>query len=81
MKAGDRIRLDIGNGYYSILEDFTVEEFRFCLGVFLTEEHRIVGKLTPLCSLYGSGPASEEKYLSHFGTYTTNQVPLFMNIP
>ena len=81
MKAGDRIRLDIENDRYSILGDFKVEEFRFCLGVFLSEEHRIAGEFIPLCGLYGSGLDSEEKELSHYGTYTTNQVPLFMNIP
>ena len=80
MKAGDRIRLDVGFWGCKILEDFTVEEFRDCLGIFLTKDHRTAGKFTPLCGLYERGPDSEVKYLSNFGEYTTNLVPAFMNI-
>lgn len=82
MKAGDRIRLDVGwAGMYTDLQDFTVEEFRYCLGIFLSEEHRQAGKFTPLCELYGAGPDSKEEYIPNFGPYTSNQVPIFMNIP
>ena len=35
MKAGDRIKVDIGwAGMYSDWQIFTVEEFRYCLGIF-----------------------------------------------
>jgi hypothetical protein len=81
MKAGDRIRLDVGNGNYSDLRDFTVEEFRFCLGIFLDDYRRYVGEFTPLCELYGPGPDSKHNYLNGYGDYITNKVPLFMNIP
>lgn len=81
MKAGDKIRMDVGWRLYKDLQDFTVEEFRDCLGVFMNEQDRMAGKFTPLCELYGRGPESETKYISNFGEYVTNQVPLFMNIP
>lgn len=81
MKAGDRIRLDVGwGGMYQDFQDFTVEEFRFCLGIFKTEQHREAGKFTPLCELYEAGPESQSKYISNFGEYITNEVPRFMNI-
>lgn len=48
MKVGDRIRLDLGwHGMYSDLQDFTVEEFRYCLGVFLSDEDRQAVNLHP----------------------------------
>ena len=82
MKAGDRIRLDVGwLGLYKELQDFTVEEFRHCLGIFKSDQHRQAGKFTPLCDLYEAGPESELEYISNFGEYVTNKVPMFMNIP
>jgi len=33
-----------------------------------------------LCDLYEAGPDSESDYISHFGEYTTNMVPSFMNL-
>ena len=82
MKAGDRIRLDAGwSGMYSDLQDFTVEEFRHCLGIFESDDHRRAERFTPLCELYGRGPDSENNYISNFGEYVTNQVPIYMNIP
>ena len=81
MKAGDRIRIDLGwGGMYTDLQDFIVEEFRFCLGIFKSEDHRKAGKFTPLCELYGIGPDTENAYISNFGDYYTNQVPQWMNI-
>lgn len=77
MKSGDRIRL---KSYMVGLEDFTVEEFRFCLGIFESSQHRKAGAFTPLCELYGRGPDSEDEYISNFGEYTTNMVPSFMNL-
>lgn len=82
MKTGDRIRLDVGwRGMYSELEDFTVEEFRYCLGIFRSEDHRKAGNFTPLCDLYTRGPESEDGYISNYGEYITNMIPAFMNIP
>ena len=82
MKAGSRIRIDLGcNGMYTDLQDFTVEEFRGCLGIFKSKDHRVAGKFTPLCDLYEAGPETETKYISNFGEYRTNMVPSFMNIP
>ena len=82
MKAGDKILIDVGwYGMYEELQDFTVEEFKYSLGIFKSDQHRQAGKFTPLCELYGTGPESETKYISNFGEYVTNQVPLFMNIP
>jgi hypothetical protein len=81
MKAGDRIRLDTGNGMYTSLGDYTVEEFRHCLGVFLSNQHREAGRFTPLCALYERGAESESKYISNFGEYTSNKVQAWMDIP
>ena len=78
MKAGDRIRLQ---GHYGDLKDYTVEEFRYCLGVFLSKDHEQSGAFTPLCELYGRGPESENSYISNFGEYITNEVPIWMDIP
>ena len=81
MKAGDKIRLDCGwQGMYSDMQDFTVEEFRFCLGIFQSDQHREAGNFTPLCDLYEAGPESENKYISNYGDYNTNEVPRFMMI-
>lgn len=82
MKAGDRIRLDVGrHGMYSDLQDFIVEEFRYCLGIFRDDDHRKAGKFTPLCDLYEPGPESKEDYISHFGPYHTDMVQFWMNLP
>ncbi len=81
MKAGNKIRLDLGNGMYTELKDFTVEEFRYCLGIFLTEEHRTAEIFTPLSELFERGPDSENKYISNFGEYTSNMVQSWMDIP
>jgi hypothetical protein len=78
MKAGDRIRVQ---HYYGDWEDYTIEEFRFCLGFFATEEYREAGEFTPLCEMYTDGPDSEQKYISNHGDYRTNQVPAWCDIP
>lgn len=80
MKAGDWIRVDVG-GWFPELEDFEVEEFRHCLGIFKSEFHRAAGRFTPLCELYERGPDSKDEYWSNYGEYVTNQVPSYMNIP
>lgn len=78
LKVGDIIRLPY---IYGGTDDYTVEEFRQCLGIFASEQHREAEDFTPLCKLYEAGPDSEEKYISNFGTYHTNEVPRWMNIP
>ncbi len=81
MKAGDKIRCrEYLMGVSTGTSDFTVEEFRFCLGVFQSDQHREAGRFTPLCDLYERGPESEDKYISNFGEYVSNQVPMFMNL-
>lgn len=78
MKAGSRVRI---RSYWGELQDYTVEEFRYCLGVFASEDHREAGKFMPLCELYEAGPESKQKYISNFGEYMTNEVPRWMDIP
>ncbi len=77
MKTGDRIRVFDRYGN----EDFTVEEFRWCLGFFRSEADRTAGHFTPLCHLYEAGPDSEEKYIGNYGTYDTEQVQAWADIP
>lgn len=83
MQAGDKIRVTqyIMGLYENGTEDYVVEEFRHCLGIFESKDHRQAGKFTPLCDLYGRGPESENSYISNFGEYVTNMVPAYMNIP
>jgi hypothetical protein len=81
MKSGDRIRLQ----HYMMdtpthVTDYVVEEFRFCLGIFLSENDRVAGCFTPLCMLFESGPESEQKYLPNYGEYYTNKVQGWMDI-
>lgn len=79
-KVGDTIRIVRDHSWYGTeVLIFTLEEFRFCLGFFHTEEHRKCGKFTALsdCKLYGDGPETEEDYICNFGPYRTNQVPLY----
>lgn len=78
MKAGDRIRVFT---IYGDTRDFTVEEFRYCLGVFTSEQHRIAGKFMPLCELYERGPESEDYSTPRYGKYYTNPVQAWMDIP
>ena len=82
VQVGDKIRLteyifNCATG----TSDFIVEEFRFCLGIFRSEEHRKADKFTPLCELYGIGPETENDYISNFGEYYTNTVPIWMDLP
>ena len=74
---GDRIMLE---GTWGHTYKLTVERFRDCLGVFLTDQHRQAGDFTPLCSLYGHGAGSEAGYISNFGEYTKNPVALWAQI-
>ena len=74
---GDRIRLD---GCYGHKYDCTVERFRDCLGVFLTDQHREMGDFLPLCEMYGYGAGSENSYMANHGEYVKNPVPLWMQL-
>lgn len=78
MKVGDKIKIT----YYicgTPIEDkiFTVEYFRFALGIFESEYHREAGDFTPLCILYGVSDKSEQKYIPNFGDYITNKIPIW----
>ena len=57
-----------------------VEEFRWCLGVFLTSYDRTACKFTPLCDMFEPGPESEQMYISTYGEYHTNQVQAWMDL-
>ena len=82
VKAGDKIRVTRRMfGCAVVNEDFIVEEFRHCLGVFESENHRTAGRFTPLCDLYETGSESEQKYISNFGEYYTNMVQMWMDLP
>jgi len=67
-------------GHETGTKDYVVEEFRYCLGVFESEDHRKAGRFTPLCDLYEPGPESEEKYIPNFGEYKTNMVQAWMDL-
>ena len=82
MKAGDRIRVQkyiMGTAAYT--EDYTVQEFRYCLGIFETEQHKSASDFTPLCELYERGPESKDDYISNYGPIYTNPVQAWMDIP
>ena len=82
MEAGNRIRVQkyiIGHPSYT--EDYTVEEFRYCLGIFLSDDHKRANNFTPLCELYERGPDSESDYISNYGETYTNPVQGWMDIP
>ena len=74
---GDRIRLD---DCYGHKHDCTVERFRDCLRLFLTDQHRKTGDFLPLCEMYGFGTGSEMSYMSNLGKYVKNPVPLWMQL-
>jgi len=81
MKAGDKIRVhEYIMGHQTGHTDYTVEEFRFCLGIFLDDQRREAGHFTPLCELYARGPDSESKYISNYGSYYTNKVQAWSDI-
>jgi len=82
MEAGNKIRIQkYIMGHASHTDDYIVEEFRHCLGVFLSEQAREAGCFTPLCELYEPGPDSKQNYISNYGEYWTNQVQAWMDIP
>lgn len=82
MEAGNRIRVQkYTMGHPTHQDDYTVEEFRHCLGIFVTDQDREAGSFTPLCELYEPGPESESKYIGNYGSYNTNEVQSWMDLP
>ena len=77
LKPGDKIRVP----YYYGTEDYVVEEFRQCLGIFESNAHRKAQNFTPLCAMFEMGPKSEKGYIGNYGEYYTNPVPIWMNLP
>jgi len=83
MKAGNKVIInwkDFGE-YYDDVQEYVVEEYRHTLGIFKTVQAREAGRLTPLCDLYYEGPESKHKYISNYGTYSTNMVQGWSDIP
>jgi len=81
MKPGMKIKLPYFIcGEIISWDEFEVEEFRHCLGVFISKEHRIANQFTPLCELYERGPESKEGYISNHGEYYTNPVQLWIDL-
>lgn len=79
-KAGDIIRIVRDNSWYGIeVLTFTLEVFRHMLGYFASEQDRKSSRFTALsdADLYGDGPDSQDDYISNYGPYRTNQIPLF----
>ncbi len=82
MKVGDRIRVQkYTMGHPTHQDDYTVEEFRHCLGIFVSENARTAQEFTPLCELYDVAPDSEQKYISNYGEYQTKWVQGWMDLP
>lgn len=82
MKAGSKIRIFTSiMGCITGTEDYTVEEFRYCLGIFESKQDREANRFTPLCNLFERGPESENGYISNYGSYYTNPVQAWMDIP
>ncbi|MBQ0243235.1 hypothetical protein [Citrobacter freundii] len=79
-KAGDVIRWTRDDNWRGIeVVEYTLEVYRFTLGFFESEDHRVAGRFTPICDsdLWIDGPDTEERYMPHMGLYHSNQVPAF----
>jgi len=82
MKAGCKIRVQkYTMGCPTHTDDYIVEEFRFCLGIFLSENHRLAQEFTPLCELYEPALDAVKGYIPNFGEYYDKYVQGFMNLP
>ncbi|MDU7405630.1 MAG: hypothetical protein E7L15_17460 [Citrobacter portucalensis] len=79
-KAGDVIRV-VSDNYWrgTEVDEYTLEEFRFTLGFFKSDDHRTAGLFTALSDgdLWIDGPDSKDEYICNFGSYRSNQVPAF----
>ena len=81
MKAGMRIKIPYYIfGQAACWEEFVIEEFRYCLGIFKSDEHRRANNFTPLCELFERGPESEDDYISNYGEYYTNPVQAWIDL-
>jgi len=76
--VGDKIRID---GNWGIVYIRRVEMFRDCLGVFLSDASRRMGRFTPLCEMYGHGAGSSHGYEPNHGEYVKNPVALWSQVP
>lgn len=56
-------------------EEYTVVEHRYTTGIFLSDEAKEAGHITPLCELYVTTTASKTKYIANYGEYQTNLIP------
>jgi len=82
MKVGDRIRVQkYICGVPAYTEDYTVESFRYSLGVFMSGEDRKAQNFTPLCKLYEPAPDAKKGYICNYGDYYDSYVQSFMNLP
>lgn len=79
-KAGDVIRVVSDNGWRGTeVYEYKLEEFRFTLGFFKSDDHRTAGIFTALSDseLWVDGPDTKNEYICNFGSYRSNQVPAF----
>lgn len=82
MKVGDKIRVQkYTMGTPTHHDDYYVEEFRYCLGIFLSDAHRKAQDFTPLCELYEPAPDAVRGYIGNYGEYYDSYVQSFMNLP
>lgn len=82
MKAGNKIRVfETMMGHIIGTQDFIVEEFRYCLGIFESEQHRVAQRFTPLCDMYEPSAYSKQGYIGNFGEYQTDYVQYWMDLP
>ena len=82
MEAGDKIRIQ--KYMYDTpthQDDYTVEKFRHCLGIFLSTDDRKASKFTPLCELYEPAPDAEKGYIGNYGEYWDKWVQGWMDLP
>lgn len=82
MQAGDKIRVQFYSRWGATdIKDYIVEEFRYCLGIFKTDDDRTAQNFTPLCELYIPAPDAKKGYISNYGEYYDKYVQDFMNLP
>lgn len=79
---GKRIRVQkYTMGHPTHQDDYTIEEYRHCPGIFLSKAHRTACEFTPLCELYDPAPGAERRYLSNHGEYYDEWVQGWMDLP
>ena len=81
IKAGDRIRVRfVPYPNCEEFEEYTVEEFRGCLGIFETGSCRKAQEFSPLCSLYRKSRDAVQGYIPNYGEYWDKWEPAFEKI-